>query len=138
MGLFEKVLISNLTENNIEKYNIELDYYSVCFSKNDYKELFGKDKNSEKDLLFKFIDEACALNNFDYTNPDFKRFIEEFKYTLKTFPDFNQPIEYNCKNINCKMEKRWQVKVQNQKRPALLSREKSISILKSSFSFSAE
>ena len=102
LGLFEKVLISNLTENNIEKYNIELDYYSVCFSKNDYKELFGKDKNSEKDLLFKFIDEACALNNFDYTNPDFKRFIEEFKYTLKTFPDFNQPIEYNCKNEELK------------------------------------
>ena len=51
LNLYEKNLIFKYNENNIEKYDSELEYYSVCFSKEEYKILFNKDKKSEKELI---------------------------------------------------------------------------------------
>ena len=102
LNLYEKNLIFKYNENNIEKYDSELEYYSVCFSKEEYKILFNKDKKSEKELLFNFLDDAYKLKNFDFSDVDFKKFIQKFKKKLKDFPDFNQPIEYDCSNDELK------------------------------------
>ena len=64
--------------------------------------LFNKNKISEKELLFDFLEKAYKLKNFDYNNISFKNFIKDFKKSLKEFPDFNQPIEYDCNNDELK------------------------------------
>ena len=99
--LFLKLYEKNLQikfEDFIEKYDNDCDYYSVCFSQEEYKVLFNKDKTSEKELLFDFLEKAYKLKNFDYNNISFKNFIKDLKTYLKKFPDFNQPIEYDCNN----------------------------------------
>ena len=63
----------------MEKFKDEVIFYSVCFSKNDYKELFNLEKKSEKEELFNVLTEAYNLKNFDYNNSDFKRFIQKLK-----------------------------------------------------------
>ena len=102
LNLYEKKLINKYNENLIEKYDNELEYYSVCFSVNEYKILFNKDKKGERELLFNFLDDAYKLNNFDFSNIDFRNFVKDFKKSLKEFPDFNQPIEYDCNNDELK------------------------------------
>ena len=102
LKLYEQNLISKYNSNFIEKYDSELEYYSVCFSPEDYKILFNKDKKSEKELLFAFLNDAYKQKNFDFSNLDFKNFIKEFKKNFKEPPDFNQPIEYDCSNNELK------------------------------------
>ena len=102
LQLYEKDIIIIYGIENIEKYNIEVNYYSVCFSKDDYKSLFNIDKISEKEKLLSKLNKAYNLKNFDYTNLDFKNFIKDFKESLEGFPDFNQPIEFDCNNNELK------------------------------------
>ena len=99
LNLYEINLITEYGEENIEKYNNEVNYYSACFSKEDYKILFEKDKNSEEEILFNFLEKAMKLQNFDYNNLSFKNLINEIN---DKFPDFNQPIEYDCNNNELK------------------------------------
>ena len=100
--LYEKDLIKIFTEKYIEKYNDEVKYYSVCFSKEAYKDLFDLDKQSEKQKLFEFINNAYKLQNFDYNNHDLERLLDNLRDTNKEFPDFNQPIEYDIDNDELK------------------------------------
>ena len=102
LNLYENEIIAKFKGNNIEKFKDEVIFYSVCFSKNDYKELFNLDKKSEKEELFNILTEAYKLNNFDYNNSNFKRFIQKLKEDYKKFPNFNQPIEYDCINNELK------------------------------------
>ena len=102
LNLYENEIIAKFEGNNIEKYKDEVIFYSVCFSKNDYKELFNLDKKSEKEELFNILTEAYKLNNFDYNNSNFKRFIQKLKENYKKFHNFNQPIEYDCINNELK------------------------------------
>ena len=100
--LYEKYLIRNFGETKIEKYKDENSYYSVCFSKEDYQELFDLDKDSERESLFKFLNEINKFDNFDYDNSEFKNYIDKFRKENTQFPDFNQPIEYDCNNSELK------------------------------------
>ena len=103
LNLHEQKLINKYGENFIEKYVSELEYYSVCFSPEEYKILFNKEKEGEKELLFGFLDKAYNLKNFDFSDVDFKKFVHDLKdSTLEGFPDFNQPIEYDCNNDELK------------------------------------
>ena len=102
LNLYENEIIAKFEGNNIEKFKDEVIFYSVCFSKNDYKELFNLDKKSEKEELFNILTEAYKLNNFDYNNSNFKRFIQKLKENYKKFHNFNQPIEYDCINNELK------------------------------------
>ena len=102
LNLFENKIIEKFDENSMEKFKDEVIFYSVCFSKNDYKELFNLEKKSEKEELFNVLTEAYKLKNFDYNNSDFKRFIQKLKNNYKKFPNFNQPIEYDCINNELK------------------------------------
>ena len=102
LQLYEKYLIMNFGEINIEKYNDEVEYYSVCFSKEDYKDLFNLDKVSEREKILNFLTEANELDNFNYNNSKFTDFIEKFRNEQTKFPDFNQPIEYDCNNNELK------------------------------------
>ena len=127
LSLNEQKLIDIFSEKNIEKYNEEVEYYSVCFSKDEYKALYGKDKESEKDKLFKFLSDACNLNNFDYNNIELAKLIDKIKNVNPKFPKFNQPIEYDCENnellwfsikihilktfLNIKLEEKEQIKL---------------------------
>ena len=98
LKLYEKNLINKYNTNFIEKYDRELEYYSVCFSPEEYKILFNKDKKSEKELLFTFLNDAYKQKNFDFSNLEFKNFIKEYKKNYKEAPNFNQPIEYDFSN----------------------------------------
>ena len=100
--LYEYNLIKIFSQKLIEKYKEEVKYYSVCFSKEEYKELFNEEKISEKDILFDLLTRAYKLAEFNYNNPDFKNFINDLKETYKYFPDFNQPIEYDGDNEELK------------------------------------
>ena len=102
LQLYEKDLIINFGEDNIEKYDDEVKYYSVCFSKENYKELFNFDKTSEKELLLNFLNTINQFDNFNYDNIKFKNYLLEFKKNSKKFPDFNQPIEFDCDNNELK------------------------------------
>ena len=48
LNLYEKEIIKKFEDSNIEKFKDEVLFYSVCFSKNDYKELFNIDKKVKK------------------------------------------------------------------------------------------
>ena len=98
LNFHEKILIKTFKEENIEKYNDELKYYSACFSKEDYKSLFNEDKESEKTKILKFLKEAYALPNFDYGTSNLTNFLKNYEETLANLPNFNQPIEYDCEN----------------------------------------
>ena len=102
INIYEKYLVQKFEDNNIEKYENEVKYYSVCFSKENYKELFNLDKKSEKEILFEFLNDINKFDNFNYDNSEFIKFIENFKKKLIKFPDFNQPIEYDCNNNELK------------------------------------
>ena len=103
LQLYEDDIIIIYGVENIEKYNIEVNYYSVCFSKDNYKSLFNIDKISQKEQLLSKLNKAYNLKNFDYTNLDFKNFIKDFKESLEGFTDFNQPIEFDCNNNDQKL-----------------------------------
>lgn len=100
--LNEEILIKIFGESNVEKYNDEIKYYSVCYSKESYKELFDLDKKSEKEILFEFLNKAYKLQNFDIKNYDLKRLIEDLKNSYPQFPKFNMPIEYDSNNDELK------------------------------------
>ena len=101
INFYEKELINIFSEDNIDKYDKEVKYYSVCFSKDEYKKIFNMDKESkesQKDEFFKLLTKAYKLPNFDYNNLAFKNFINELKDDEMEIPDFNQPIEFDCDN----------------------------------------
>ena len=102
LNLYENLLLTNYTEKNIEKYDKEFKYYSVCFNKDEYKIFFNEDKTNEKEVLLEFLNKANKLNNFKYNNPEFQKFLDEYKDKLTDFPDFNQPIEYDFYNDELK------------------------------------
>ena len=95
----EKDLIKYYGKENIDYFENEVNYYSVCFSKNDYKILFEKDKESERKIIFQFLEDANNLEKFDYENTMFQNLMNQADIT---FPDFNQPIDYDCKNDELK------------------------------------
>ena len=101
LKLYEKNLVIKY-KDFIEKYDYELEYYSVCFSQEEYQVLFNKDKIGERELLFMFLDKAYKLKNFDFDDIGFKNFILDFKESLKEFPILNQPIEYDNDNTELK------------------------------------
>ena len=83
LQLYEKYLIGNFGINNIEKYEDEVKYYSVCFSKDEYKELFDLDKITEKESLLNFLNETNEFDNFNYDNLGFNGYIQNFKQKIK-------------------------------------------------------
>ena len=100
--LYENFLIESYNEKNIEKYANEVKYYSVCFNKNEYKIFFNENKTNEKEVLLEFLNKANKLNNFNYNNPIFQQFLDDYKDKLTNFPDFNQPIGYDFYNDELK------------------------------------
>ena len=96
---YENKLVEYFKEDNIQKYKEEIKYYEPCFSKEDYEELFGLNKQSEKDTVLLFIDKAYEIKNYQYNNIILEKFISEIK---NDFPNFNQPIEFDCANEELK------------------------------------
>ena len=96
---FEDKLIYYFQEEKIEKYEDEVKYYSPCFSKEVYKELFEKNKESEKFILLQFIDKACLFSSFSLKDKKFLDFIEKIKID---FPNFNQPLGFDFENNELK------------------------------------
>ena len=97
---FEKNLINYFTYDNIQKYKEEIEYYQPCFSKKDYKILFGRNKEGEKELVLNFIDKAYSIKSYKYNNQDLKASVEKLKDI--NFPKFNQTIEFDCPNEELK------------------------------------
>ena len=96
---YENKLIEDLLEDCIEEYKEEVKYYSPCFSKVDYKELFGITKTSEQESVLNFINKAYAIKKYDYDNKDLKKLIGDININ---FPKFNQPLEYDSPNNELK------------------------------------
>ena len=99
LKLYENKLIEDLKEDCIEKYENEVKYYTPCFSKEDYRELFNIIKKSEKELVLNFINNAYDIKKYDYNNEDLKRLIENLDVN---FPKFNQPLEFDSPNDELK------------------------------------
>lgn len=102
---YETILIEHFSEEKIEIYNKERKYYYPCFSKEEYKILFDLDKESEKNIIITFLNEANNLKNFDYNNGDLKNLVNKAKELMLDLPDFNQPIELDCSNEELKWHK---------------------------------
>lgn len=98
---YEDKLINYFKEENIEKYEKEIKYYEPCFSKEEFKILFNLYKQSEKDIVLNFINQAYSIKNYNYDNPLLKNFVVE-KLKDISFPKFNQPIEFDCPNEELK------------------------------------
>ena len=96
---FESKLIGYLKLENIEKFEEEVKYYSTCFSKEEYKELFGLDKESEKDIVLKFLDKVSEFTSFSIKDKKFINFVNDIKYE---YPNYNQPLEFDSKNNELK------------------------------------
>ena len=101
--LYQKDLIT--ITNKFEQFENEVLYYHPCFSKKDYKILFDLEKDSEKDIILKFLDEANRINEYFPDNANFKELIMKAKELSKNIPDFNQPIELDNSNLELKWHK---------------------------------
>ena len=86
-----------LKDENINSYDEEIKYYKVCFTPQELIEKFNykKDKDEKAEFLSllleisnKQIDEQDDSNNFED--------LKEFKENISTF---NQPIEFNNKEL---------------------------------------
>ena len=105
LGQYEKILKEIFSEEKIEIYSKERKYYYPCFSKEEYKVLFDLDKDSEKNIIIKFIEEANNLNNFDYNNNNSKNLVNKARELMDNLPDFNQPLELDSSNEELKWHK---------------------------------
>ena len=99
LKLYENKLIEYFNENNIEKFEEEINYYGPCFSKEYYKSLFDKNKESEKDIVLNFINRAYSIKKYDYSNQELKALVNEIE---NNFPKFNQAIDFDCPNEELK------------------------------------
>ena len=70
LKLYENKLIEYFNENNIEKFEEEINYYGPCFSKEYYKSLFDKNKESEKDIVLNFINRAYSIKKYDHSKQE--------------------------------------------------------------------
>ena len=102
---YETHLLEHFSEEKIERYKKEVKYYYPCFSQKEYKILFGLDKNSEENIITKFLEEAYNLEKFNYNNEDLKNLVNKANKLLLDMPDFNQPIELDCSNEELKWHK---------------------------------
>ena len=82
------------------------NYYSPCFSKKDYKTLFGLDKQNEKDIVFNFLEEANKIKSYNVDNNiQLNNLVAKAKALLVNIPDFNQPIDLDNQNEELKWHK---------------------------------
>lgn len=106
LNIYEiKLNKDNSINNDIEEYKKEVNYYSPLFSKENYKILFEKDKESERDIIKNFLNKVKQIENFLFDNQKLAELCNEAKSLTKNMPDFNQPIELDCKNEELKWHK---------------------------------
>ena len=106
LSLYINILKNNFSEQKIEEYDSEVKNFYPCFSKTDYKTLFGLDKESEKDIVFNFLMEAYKIKSYNIDNNiGLKSLIAKAKSLLINIPDFNQPIELDSQNEELKWYK---------------------------------
>ena len=98
LKMYQKDLLKHFNENEIEIYNNEVKYYYPCFSAKDYKILFGIEKESEKAIVFNFLEKAIEIKKYNYDNKDLKNLVDKAGELIKDIPDFNQPIELDNNN----------------------------------------
>ena len=101
--LYQKDLIT--ITDKLEQFENEVQYYHPCFSKIDYKILFGLEKDGEKDIILKFLEEANRVNKYIPDNKQFIELVMKAKELVKNVPDFNQPIELDNSNLELKWHK---------------------------------
>ena len=95
LNKYETILIKDESLGKyIEKYESEVNYYYPCFSKERYKILFNIKKEGEKEIVLDFLQKAYV-----------QVLVDEAQKILLNLPDFNQPIEYDCKNIELRWHK---------------------------------
>ena len=106
LSLYTRILINKFTEQKIEEYNSEVKYYNPCFSKKDYKTLFGLDKQNEIDIVFNFLEEANKIKSYNVDNNiQLSNLVAKAKALLINIPDFNQPIDLDNQNEELKWHK---------------------------------
>ena len=89
----------------IEKYESEINYYYPCFSKERYKTLFDIEKDGEKEIVLGFLQKAYKIKRFIIDDKNFQVLVDEAQKLSLNLPDFNQPIEYDSKNIELRWHK---------------------------------
>ena len=106
LNKYESTLIKDESLGKyIEKYESEVNYYYPCFSKERYKILFNIKKEGEKEIVLDFLQKAYEIKSFIIGDEKFQVLVDEAQKLSLNLPDFNQPIEYDCKNIELRWHK---------------------------------
>jgi len=106
LNKYESTLIKDESLGEyIEKYESEVKYYYPCFSKERYKILFNIEKEGEKEIVLNFLQKAYEIKRFIIGDENLQVLADEALKLSLDLPDFNQPIEYDCKNIELRWHK---------------------------------
>ena len=82
----------------VEEHLNEIKYYYPIFTTEEYLNLFGLKKESEKDIVIKFLLKAFKLKKYEYNNKELKDLVDEAKKLSKNIPNLNQPIGFDNDN----------------------------------------
>lgn len=100
--LFLRQNYNSLKEyDNIESYNDEIKYYDVCFTKQELIDIFDYEKEkSEKDKLLVLLK---YISDYKIEQADIKNFLSKLGLNEDNLTTFNQPIDFNNKELSCYM-----------------------------------
>ena len=99
---YEK-LIKNENPDNIDSYDDEIKYYSVCFTKQELIDNF--EYNKEKDEKTEFLLLLNQISKKNITEQNFDYIFEDLEKIKDKLPTFNQPIEFTNKELYFYMNK---------------------------------
>ena len=95
---YDEILKKLFPGDYVEEHLNEIKYYYPIFTTEEYFNLFGLKKKSEKDIVIEFLLKAFQIQSYVYDNKELKDLFEEAKEISKNIPDLNNPIEFDNDN----------------------------------------
>ena len=83
--------------DNVEFYDKEIEYYKVCFSKDELMDKFKY--STEKNEQFEFLSLLNEITQQKITEKDMDSFLSKFEKIKKNLTTFNQPVEFDNKEL---------------------------------------
>jgi len=83
--------------DDVELFDEEIEYYSVCYSKDELMDNFGSTK--EKSEKSKFLSLLDTISKQILDEKDIDSFLSKFKVIKQNLTTFNQPVEFENKEL---------------------------------------
>ena len=85
--------------DNVELYDKEIEYYRVCFTKDELMQEF--EYKTEKDEKFEFLSllDEISKQHITEKDMDMDSFLSKFEKIKKNLTTFNQPVEFDNKEL---------------------------------------